>query len=139
MSKTILYRLFGVGKIPASAAEAIKNEGIVLMDEGVKGSVTYRNFRSPFRRANWKRQWSPASIALTKTRLVAFQYSSPIIDVPLNDARLWQMEFSLENENALLVRFDAALFHDDWSGTIEYRFKTPLAREFINKLSGLTV
>jgi hypothetical protein len=30
MSKTILYRLFGVGKIPASCAGAIKNEGVVL-------------------------------------------------------------------------------------------------------------
>jgi hypothetical protein len=37
--------------------------------------------------------------------------------------RFGRPQFSLEDESALL---DASLFHDDWSGTIEYRFKTRL-------------
>jgi hypothetical protein len=134
MKKTLLYRLFGVGKIPAGARAALESEGVLLSDEGVKGSVTYRNFRSPGRRSNWKRQWYTASIALTKTRLLAFAYSNQIIDVPLADPRFRRLEFSLEDETALLVAFDASLFHDDWSGAIEYRFKTPHARAFLARL-----
>ncbi|HEX8736110.1 MAG TPA: hypothetical protein VF721_12355 [Pyrinomonadaceae bacterium] len=136
MKKTLLYRLFGIGKIPARYRAAAASEGILLSDEGIKGSVTYRNFRSPQRYANWKRQWYTASIILTRTRLLAFQYSTPIIDVPLTDERFQRLQFSLEDETALLIAFDASLFHDDWSGTIEYRFKTPQAQAFFDRLRG---
>ena len=139
MKKTLLYRLFGIGKIPAQYRAALTSEGVLLADEGIKGSVTYRNFRSPQRYANWKRQWYTASITLTQTRLLAFQYSNPIIDVPFTDERFQRLQFSLENENTLLVAFDASLFHNDWSGTIEYRFKTPHAQTFFDKLRGQTI
>lgn len=139
MKKTLLYRLFGIGKIPAQYRPALQTEGIVLSDEGIKGSVTYRNFRSPMRRANWKRQWYTASITLTQTRLLAFAYSNQIIDVPLIDERFRRLQFSLENETTLLITFDASLFHNDWSGTLEYRFKTPHAQAFLDKLRGQNI
>lgn len=132
--KTLSYKLFGVGKIPGQLAAALKSEGILLMDEGIRGSATYRNFRSPVRYANWKRQWYTASIVLTEVRLVALRYSRPIIDVPLTDERIRGLRFSLEESDTLQVAFDAALFHDDWSGTIEYRFRTPQAQVFLDLL-----
>jgi hypothetical protein len=135
MSKTFLYRLFGIGKIPASHKSAIENEGVILADEGFKGTVTYINFRAPGRYSNWKRQWCTASIALTNTRLLAFQYAGLLIDVSLSDARFRLLNFSVEDNGALLVAFDASLFHDDWSGNLEYRFFTPHAPEFLNKLT----
>jgi hypothetical protein len=134
MKKTILHRLFGIGRIPAEYHTALQSEGVLFSDESIKGSVTYLNFRSPNRYANWKRQWCTASIALTNARLLAFSYSSPTIDVPLADERFRQMQFSIENENTLLVAFDASLFQTDWSGKIEYRFQTLQARAFFNKL-----
>jgi hypothetical protein len=139
MKKTLLYRLFGFGKIPAPYRAALESEGVLLSDEGIKGTVTYRNFRAPQRYAKWKRQWYTASIILTKMRLVAFRHSSQIIDVPLTDERFRRLQFSLENETTLLIAFDASLFHSDWSGTIEYRFKTPHAQAFLDKLHQRTV
>ena len=133
MSKSILYRLFGIGKIPQSYDAPLKSEGVILSDEGLKGSVTYLDFRAPGKYSNWRRQWFIASIALTKTRLLAFRLSSPIIDVPITDERFRQLNFSLENAETLLVAFDASLFHNDWSGNIEYRFKTPQAQAFLDK------
>lgn len=137
MKKTLLYRLFGIGKIPEQHRIALQNEGVLLSDEGIGGSVTYRNFRSPQRHANWKRQWYTASIILTRTRLLAFAYSSQIIDVPITDERFRRLQFSIENETTLLVAFDASLFQNDWSGTLEYRFKTPHAQAFLDKLRAL--
>jgi hypothetical protein len=134
MKKTLLYRFFGIGKIPASYGSAISAEGVILSDEGIKGTVTYLNFRSPQRYSNWKRQWYTAAIALTDTRLLGFRYSSPIINIPLTDARFRQLNFSVENDSTLLVAFDASLFHDDWSGNIEYRFQTEFAQAFLDKL-----
>jgi hypothetical protein len=70
---------------------------------------------------------------------LAFSYSSPIIDVPLTDERFRQLQFSLEDGNTLLVAFDASLFQTDWLGNIEYRFQTPQAQAFLEKLRGQTV
>lgn len=134
MSKSLLYRLFGVGKIPEHLAAQLKSEGIVLLDEGIKGSVTYLNFSSPTRYCNWKREWYAASIVLTQTRLFALRFSQTIVNVPLNDNRLRSIQFSLETNGILLLALDAGLFRQDWSGKLEYRFRTEHGHSFLNNL-----
>src|SRR5207237_8746057 len=96
----------------------LKNEGVILLDEGVKGSVTYRNFRAPGKRFSWRRQAFTGSIALTKTRLLGLWSSNTIINVPLADERIRAMHYSLEGDDGLCVAFDASLFPADWSGRI---------------------
>src|SRR3954469_18787702 len=134
MAKSLFYRLFGVGKMPAQLAATLKSEGVILLDEGIKGSVTYLNFHAPGRHSDWRRVWFTASIALTQARLVGVQDSNTSINVPLTDERLRKMQFSVEEDGTLLVSFDPALFHTDWSGTMEYRFKTEQAQLFLNQL-----
>jgi hypothetical protein len=134
MAKSLFYRLFGAGKIPAPLISELNAEGIVLIDEGVKGSITYRNFRAPGKAFSWKRQGFAGSIIVTKTRIVGLAYSKFLINAPLSDERLRKMQFSVETNGALRVAFDAALFHTDWSGEIEYRFKTPEAQHLVDLL-----
>ena len=134
MPKTLLYRLFGVGRMPAQWRAAINSEGIVLMDEGIRGSVTYRDFRAPGKRFTWRKVAFSGSIALTKTRLVALQYANPAINVPLSDERFSKLQISVEGEETLLVAFDASTFHSDWSGTIQYRFYTEQAKALLDRL-----
>ena len=128
MTKTFLYRLFGVGRMPAQWRTTLESEGIVLVDEGIAGSVTYRDFRAPGKRSAWRKVAFSGSIALTKTRLLALQYANPAINIPLDDERFGQLRISVEGEETLLVAFDASLFHNDWSGTMEYRFHTSQAQ-----------
>jgi hypothetical protein len=134
MAKTLLYRLFGVGKIPWQLRSQLQLERVVLIDEGIAGSVTFLDFRAPGRYSSWRKQWFSGAIALTEARLVAQQYSNRAIDVPLTDERLRSMRFAVEAGSTLVVAFDASLFHQDWSGTIEYRFRTPMAQAFRDKL-----
>ena len=134
MTKSLSYRLFGAGKIPVPLMSELTAEGMIVFDEGVKGSVTYRDFRAPGRRSSWRRQGFAGSIALTKLRLVALAYSNFLINVPLSDERVRSMHFSVKANGALCVAFDASLFHADWSGTIEYRFKTPEAQRLLELL-----
>jgi len=134
MSKTLLYRLFGAGKMPAQWRLTIESEGVVLFDEGIGGSITYRDFRAPGKRFAWRKVAFSGSIALTKTRLLALHYANPAINIPLDDPRIKKMQFSVEGEDKLLVAFNANLFHNDWSGTIEYRFRTEQAPAFLNVL-----
>jgi hypothetical protein len=134
VAKTLSYRLFGLGKIPEPLRRTLEGEGLLLMDEGVAGSVTYVNFRSPGRVSVWRRQWFGGAIALTRVRLFALRYAKTVIDVPLADERIRAMRFSVEAETTLLIAFDAGLFHSDWSGQIEYRFRTEQASAFLEKL-----
>ena len=138
MAKAFLYRLFGVGRMPRQWRTMLESEGLVLVDEGIAGSVTYRDFRAPGKRFAWRKVAFSGSIALTKTRLLALHYATPAINVPLDDPRLHQMQFSVEGEDKLLVAFNANLFHNDWSGAIEYRFRAEQAREFLKSLSNRT-
>lgn len=134
---TILSIIFIVRakKIAAIYRARLEPEGIIFFEEDVKGSMTFRNFRSPGRYDSWRKTLVTTLLILTEKKIIALKGSNPIIDVPLNDPRLKQMNFSLENETTLIVAFVANLFHSDWSGEIEYRFKTPKAKEFLQKLN----
>lgn len=129
---------FRAKKVAAIYRTRLQPEGIVLFEEDVSGSMTFRNFHSPGRYANWRKVAITSLVILTGKRLLAMKGSSPIIDVPLTDERLKQMNFSLENETTLLVAFDANLFQPEWSGAIEYRFKTAHASGFLQKLNEIT-
>ncbi len=133
--KSLLHRLFGFGKIPRDVLPSLETEGIVLLDEGVRGSVTFKNFRAPGKRYYRRRNWFTGSLVLTGKRFAAFIHSKPIINVPLGDARIKDLHCSLRDEDTLSVAFDAAAFHDGWSGSIECRFSTAHAREFLDRLN----
>jgi hypothetical protein len=134
VAKTLFYRLFGIGKIPEQFMATLRAEGILALDEGIKGSITYRDFRAPGKYSAWRRQWFRGSIVLTQVRLVSLLSLSTAIDVPLTDERIRSMRFSVEKEGTLLVTFDPSLFHPGWSGTMEYRFRTSEAAAFLEKL-----
>ena len=134
MAKTLLYRLFGLGKIPGPLRATLHSEGILALDEGIKGSVTYLDFRAPGKYSSWRRVWFTASVVMTQVRLVALQNNNLAINVPFTDERIRSLRFSAEKKDTLLIAFDASLFHSDWSGTMEYRFRTSEAEAFMAKL-----
>jgi hypothetical protein len=134
MVKSLLYRLFGLGKIPGPLKATLDSEGILALDEGIKGSVTYRDFRAPGKYSSWRRIWFTASVVITQVRLVALQNNNLAINVPFTDERIRSLRFSGERTDTMLVAFDASLFHPDWSGTMEYRFHTAEAEAFMTRL-----
>jgi hypothetical protein len=134
MPKALLFRLFGLGRIPAQVKTQLESEWVVLQDEGIGGSVTYRNFHRPGEYASWSREYYVAALIVTRTRVLALAFSKPIIDVSFADNRFQSLDFALEKADLLRVAFDASLFHADWSGTIEYRFRTSQAQAFLDVL-----
>lgn len=134
MGKTLAYRLFRVGRIPEQFKAQMEAEGIVIQDEGFSGSTTYKNFHRPGVYSGWRRVWHTTALTITRTRLVGMAFSNPIINVPFTDERIRRLNVSLENPGTLLIAFDASLFHDDWSGSIEYRFRTSQAQAFLDAL-----
>jgi hypothetical protein len=108
---------------------------MILLDEGIGGSVTLKKFKAPGRRHSWKRSWFTGSLALTQQTFGAFALIRPLIFVPLSDARLSKLRCELVDGGTLLISYDASLFNEKWSGTVECRFKTPKARLFLERLT----
>ena len=132
--KSILYKLFGIGKIKETFLSELKSENLIASDEGLKSSITYKNFRAPGRYSNWKRRWIVGAIMLTEKRLILQQYSQPVINILLTDERIQKIKVSLEDQNTLLFEFEPNLFLENSSGNIEWRMKTPQAQKIFNWL-----
>ncbi len=126
--KSWFYKIFGTGKISESLLSELKSEEIIASDEGVKSTLTYKNFRAPGRYSNWKRRWFSGAIILTKKRLVLQQFSQPVINIELTDERFKQIKVSLETEDTLLFEFEPHLFLENSSGEIEWRCRTRHAK-----------
>jgi len=134
LKKTFLYRLFGLGSIPKKILPDVEREGIVLMDEGLGGTIILRNFRSPGRISGYSRNWFSGSLAITEKRFWGFTATRPIISVPLDHDKFDQLEISIRDGNVLSVRFDVSHFHEGWRGTTECRFRTEKALLFMERL-----
>ena len=111
----------------------LQSEGIVLMNEKVRGTITYRDFHAPGKRFLYKKSAFTSTIVVTKTRLVATSFSNKTINVPYSDERFRSMKFTVE-DGKLCVFFDASLFHPEWSGQLEFRFKTPDAGRILDEI-----
>ena len=135
MAKALLYKLFGVGKIPKAMLPVLEREGIVLQDEGLSGSATFKNFRAPGKRYSFRRTWFIGSIVITQQRVAAFSFSRPIINLPLTHEQLKKLRCSLKDESILCIAFDAAAFYEDRSGSVEYRFSTSQGGLFLERLA----
>ncbi|MBT3376599.1 MAG: hypothetical protein HN742_01665 [Lentisphaerae bacterium] len=138
MRKSLFYTLFGLGKLPTKMIPILEREGIVVSDEGIRGTITLRKFRAPGRYHWYKKAGFAGSVVVTEARFAAFSFSRPVINVPLSDERLSQLDISVPSEGVLHVSFDAAAFHDDWSGSVECRFRTPHAQTFLEKVQAET-
>ena len=129
----LLYQFFGLGQLPSKYAPTLHQEGIVLLDEGIGGSITLKRYKAPGRRHSWKRSWFVGSLVLTEKTFAAFVFARPMIYVPRDDSRLRALRCSAES-GKLLVAFDASLFNEQASGTVGVRFKTQQAQLFLEHL-----
>ena len=130
MSKTLLYRLFKVGRIPEKLRPVLESEGLRVWDEGLPGRIVLRHFKAPGRRSSYRLERFSGFLAITARRVIGFAYGKPVINVPLDDPRLGRIRLSLVRDVWVELSFDARLFHDDWRGLIRLGFKTPLAPRF---------
>lgn len=133
--KSLLYKIFGAGKLREPFLSELYGEGIIALEEGVKSTITYKNFRAPGRYSNWKRRWIAGGLALTEKRLVLLQYSVPVISLALDDERLTKMNILCETRDTLLFTFEPALFLENSTGKIEWRFRTVNAQLFVEAIS----
>lgn len=134
MRKSWLYRLFKLGRVPREAVPVLQPEGIVLLEEGLRGSVTLRNYRAPGRYHSYKSSILAGSLVLTEQRFAAFAFSKPLINIPLHDDRLRALEMSVPREGVLEVKFDPSVFDLQASGSVECRYHTANAHMYLERV-----
>ena len=101
MAKTLMYRLFGLGKIPKHAMSILETEGIVYQDEGIPASIGFRNFRAPGRRSGYRRSWFSGSIVLTELHFLAFCGTKTMIGISWDDEKLGALSCTMDEKSRL--------------------------------------
>jgi hypothetical protein len=133
MRKSLLYKWFKLGRVPRQALPGLQSEGIVLLDEGLRGSLTLRKYRAPGRYHSFKKSILVGSLVLTEQRFAAFAFSKPLINIPLHDDRLHALEMSVPRDGVLHVRFDPSVFDLQASGSVECQYHTDIALQFLER------
>lgn len=134
MLKTLLRPFLGRGKLPADALPILEAEGIHFLEEGLWGTITYRNYRAPGRYSSWRKRAFVGALALTSKRVLACWGRERLLNITFDQPLLAAVNFSLEKPDCLLAAYDAARFHGDRSGQVELRFSTPQAGRIMDLL-----
>jgi len=124
MSKTIGHRLFRLGRVPQRWRRELAAEGIRVIDEGIRCTVTYRNYRAPGRYYGWRRSMGAGAIVLTDKRLMVFYYCWPVLKIELEDPRLVSIDLSMPSPDRIVLSWDASKLYADRSGRMTIGLRT---------------
>jgi hypothetical protein len=125
--RTLGYRLFRFGSLPARRRVEYEREGVVLVAEGVRITITYRNYRAPGKRFVWRRTAGSGSAVLTRKRLVVYSYRWPILNVELDDPQFGLLAILSPAPNTLQIEFEAGTFDPKRSGSVAIEIRSSLA------------
>ena len=134
MARSFLQRLLGLGELPEDVRDELADEGLVLIEEGVRGWVRYRDFRAPGKRFHNKRRWFACALALSEERLVAWASTRAAFELRFDDPRSGELAVGLDGRSTLSIAFDAERFDPECSGKIQYGFDTKAAPRFLEEL-----
>jgi hypothetical protein len=100
--------LLGDGTLTPALRASLESEGLVLIEEGLRGSVRYRRFRAPGRRHHGKVTGERIGLAVSEERFVVYCRSGSVelIDTPFSNPRLGTLDVSLEGDDTVAIRID---------------------------------
>jgi hypothetical protein len=129
--------LFGDGRLKPELRAALESEGLVLIEEGLRGSVRYRRFKAPGRRFHGKVTPERLGLAISEERFVVYCRSgrTELIDSPYSNPRLSAVDVSLRDDETAAIRIDYDRAEvPDVSGEITIVARTPNAPTIVDQL-----
>lgn len=129
--------LLGNGKLKPELRAALESEGLVILEEGLRGSVRYRRFKAPGRRFHGKVTPERIGLAISDQRLAVYCRSGRVklIDSAFSDPRWSAVEVSLRDSKTVAIRIDYdRLGIPDVSGEITITARTPKAANVVEQL-----
>lgn len=134
VTKTILYRLFGVGSVPKQLRPVLEQEGIVVCDEGIGGRFVAKHVDGPGKRYRNRTEGFSGYLVITKERVVCYTYGKRQINISIDDPKIANLYANTPDEKSLWLSFESSNFREGWDGVIEFRFNTDKALLFRDAL-----
>jgi len=128
----------GDGSLTDELRSKLEAEGLVLVEEGLAGSVRYTHFKAPGRRHHGKVSREKIVVGISEERLAVYCRSGlvELVDASFDNPRLALLAISLHDEGELAVLIDSDRAGvGDGSGQIAIRAKTPNAASIAEQLN----
>jgi hypothetical protein len=129
--------LLGNGTLKPELKAELDSEGLVLIEEGLGGSVRYKRFKAPGRRFRGKITGERIGLGISEKRIVAFCRSGRVklMNSEWTSAHLSMLDVSLEGDDRAVFRIDYDSGDDPkFSGEIAIHVKTPNAARIVNEV-----
>jgi hypothetical protein len=127
----------GNGTLKPKLRAALESEGLVLVEEGLHGSVRYERFRAPGRRFHGKVTGERIGLGISEKRFVVYcrSGSTKLIDSEFSNPRLNLVDVTLEGGDTVQFRIDYDRADEGKvSGKIKIVAKTPSAATVVEEL-----
>lgn len=128
--------LFGSGRLPRMVRDQIAGEDVLLLSEGLTGTLTFRNYKAPGRRSKLRKVGIAGAVCVSAGRLLVWGARGKLVDVPRDDKRFGQIEVAAEEPEKVLFAWEAGLFHDNRSGRVEVRLHPVEAERVVELVRG---
>ncbi len=134
----LLRFLLGNGTLKPELRQQLEAEGLVLVEEGLLGSVRYDHFKAPGKRFNGKVTGAMMGIGLSAERVVVYCYSgrAELVDSPWSSP-YWEMVDVLAEDGRLKLNVDYDKGGEaNTSGQVSIRMRTPEAARIAAEING---
>jgi len=121
------------GMLPDSERAALEEEGIELLEERIRGRVTYRGYEMGGQRPVTGDQPTTAAVAITRTRIAIHGTGNVHVDAGHGIVRSEVPEPGL-----LVLRYDVSDLYPLRSGSAEIELRTPRAADIHARLQAWT-
>lgn len=119
--------LLGSGRLPEQLRVQLLADDVLVLEQGLFGSVTYRNYRAPGQRTTFSKQAVSGAIAMTADRLVVWAGGMKHIDIPRGHPLWTATEVQAETPDRIRLAYDAGATNTAMSGRVEVRLRTEQA------------
>ena len=130
--------LLGTGALSEELKTALAAEGLVVLEEGLSGSVRYRRFRAPGKRFHGKVTAERLGLGISERRVVVYCRSGRVrlIDTEFGDPRMAMLEALLEANDKVDLRidYDHPSAPPEIAGQVTVRARTARAPEIVAEL-----
>ena len=129
--------LLGNGTLAPELRQELESEGLVLIEEGLGGSLRYHRYRAPCKYFNGKITPQRIGLGISRKRFVAYCRSGKVdlVDSAFSSPRLGMVDVSLRDDKrvAILVDYDRGDV-PNVSGQVTIVARTPNAPAIVDEL-----
>jgi hypothetical protein len=129
MSKALMHRLFGLGKMPADVRAQLPGERELYFTEGIRISI-HRKGRVPGAASSGGVRMVCGSFAVTDQRVVGYRGRARLVHVPFDVTSGGPAHLTLD-DTGLHVDFDLDEIHPSCRGELRIHFREELAPEVL--------